>query len=167
MWSNIIVTIILVGNVGDMLVHVAMMPALLEKIGRHQMSPMSWLDLWLGHISADISVHNCPAISMTCGAVTPMDIMGIFLRKLWYIFISIYAYNIIFVTFLQKIAPLQCNFLRCFGLFSLWPKESVNMSENSWMRSCWHIERTIWPTYFDDMSARHLWTYCQHADMYW
>ena len=58
-------------------------------------------------------------------------------------------------------------FLQSFSLFSLCPKESVDMSANSWMMSCWHANRTIWSSYFDGMSIRHLPTCHQHTNMSW
>ena len=41
------------------------------------------------------------------------------------------------------------------------------MSATCWLTSCWHVNRTVWLTYFDDMVARHLSTCCQYAEMCW
>ena len=52
------------------------------KIGWCQMLPTLWLNSWLGHVSADMSPHDCPAISMTRVAITPTDIMVIFKKNM-------------------------------------------------------------------------------------
>ena len=52
------------------------------KISQCQMSLMPWLDSWMGHVLAGILLHNCLAISMTHGAITPMEIMVIFKKTM-------------------------------------------------------------------------------------
>ena len=79
-----------------------------SKICQCQMLPTPWLDSWLGHVSADVSLHDCPAISRTHQAITPMEVMVAFDKKIFYSYIN--AYDIIFTTFLHQITPLQCYF---------------------------------------------------------
>ena len=72
------------------------------------------------------------------------------------------AYNIIFATFLHKIAPLWCNFLPSFAVFSLCPKESADMLAKSWLMSCRHVIWKVETTLFCGMSGQH---FQQSADM--
>ena len=124
-------------------------PCLL-KPGRRQMSPMPWLDSRLGHVLADMSPHNCPAISKTHWAITLMGVMVDFLEiNGTYTWIN--TYDTIFTNFLHRITPLQCNFLWSFVVFSLCPKEPADMLVD--VIPTWHVMSSdmVRTTEFDDM----------------
>ena len=42
---------------------------------------------------------------------------------------------------------------------------SKRISRHIGKLSCWHVDRTVWPAYFDNMSAKHLPKSCHHLDM--
>ncbi len=110
------------------------------------MSPTSWLDSKLGLVSADVSPQDCPAISMTYWAITPMDLIVIFKKK---------TYLMYFYNFLAPNYTITMWFSVKFCNFSLCPIESANMSDD--ILPTQHVLPfgMVRLTEFDNVSAQH------------
>ena len=76
---NVVHSWALIGNVGNMSVHVTIMPTLLLKNWLVSNVSNAVTGFRAGSL-AYVSAHDCPATSRTHGAITLMEIMVIFLR---------------------------------------------------------------------------------------
>ena len=127
------------------------------------MSLMPWLNSWLGHVSADMSLHDCPVISTTGVAITPMELMVIFKKKM----VSIRELTHT-IPFLQLSCFKSCHYCTIFCkallFFSSCPKGSANIPAKSWMMSCWHVIWQVGPTFFFNAGPTFS-TFLQHADI--
>ena len=119
------------------------------------MSPTPWLDSWLGHVSADMSPHDCPAISMTHVAITPMDIMVVFKKNM--VRIHDIMYTLPYSHFCALNHTITVQFSAKFCFFLLCPKDLAYMSAKSWMMSCRHVIWQVRPIFFPmlDQHSRH------------
>ena len=123
------------------------------------MLPTYWLDSWLGHLSTDTLLHNCPAISTTRMTITLTEVTVVFLRNnCSYLWINVY--DTFFDIFSHQITPLPCEFLQSFAVFSLCQKESANMSAD--VIPSWHVTLSgmVQTTEFDKMSGQHSQHFC-------
>ena len=84
------------------------------------MSPTLWLNLWLGHILANVSQHNCSVIFLSHWVIAPIEIMVIFEWKS--VLMCILAYTIPLLQLSSKLC--HCGMIFCKALL---------------LRNCWHV----------------------------
>ena len=141
----------------------------LLKICWRQMLPMSWLDSWLGHMSADVSPHDCPAISIIHRAITLMGVMVTFDGKKYFICLSMHKlsfllhsctklhhYGAIFCKALLFFLHVQKNQLTCWQNLGWCPANmSFGRLGQNYFAECWANIFDILPTWWC-MSGQHV-----------
>ena len=114
------------------------------------MSPMLWLDLWLGHVLAAVSAHDCPAIFMTHGAITQMEIIVIFKKTMVHIHKLMHTMPFLWLscTKLQHYGAVFCDALVYFlyvqkNQLTYWTIALLTCQQDSLADIFWWVSQTF------------------------